>query len=300
MAAARLGMHVAPIEAIAAPLTPPSLQPAFRAPNWAVRTRPTLWWRILKTDGPEPEGVAMKPPLIQGEIERRLLINYRVDPEVMARHLPAPFEPHLVDGAAVAGICLIRLGGMRIKGLPRQLGLRSENAAHRVAVEWESPQGRGTGVYIPRRDSDSMVNRAAGGRLYPGLHFPATFRVQETPSEVHVAYTARDGSAEVDVAIRVVDELEGSAIFRNVAEASAFFERGAVGFSATRDSAHFDGLELRTAAWKVEPAVVIRAHSSYFDDRTCFPAGSVVLDSALIMREVPVTWAPLPKLRATR
>lgn len=242
----------------------------------------------------------MKLPLIQGVIERRLLVNYRVDPEVMARHLPAPFEPQLVDGLAVAGICLIRLGGMRLKGLPRQLGLRSENAAHRVAVEWDSAGGRRAGVYIPRRDSDSLVNRAVGGRLYPGMHHSASFRVHETPSEVRVAFTARDGSAEVDVEVRIVEELHGSAIFQDIAQASAFFEKGASGFSATHDSARFDGLELRTSAWKVEPAEVIRAHSSYFEDRTRFPADSAVLDSALIMRQVPVTWAPLPELRAAR
>lgn len=242
----------------------------------------------------------MKLPLIQGEIERRLLVNYRVDPEVIRRHLPPPFEPQLVDGAAVAGICLIRLGGMRIKGLPRQLGLRSENAAHRVAVEWDSPEGRRSGVYIPRRDSDSLVNRAVGGRLYPGLHHPATFRVRETTSEVNVAFAARDGSAEVDVEVRIVPELAGSAIFRDLSEASAFFENGSAGFSATRDKARFDGLELRTSAWKVEPALVMRARSSYFDDPTRFPAGSALLDSALIMREVPVTWAPLPELHVSR
>lgn len=242
----------------------------------------------------------MKLPLIQGEIERRLLVNYRVDPEAMARELPPPFRPQLLDGAAVAGICLIRLGGMRIEGLSRQLGLRSENAAHRVAVEWDTSDGPRSGVYIPRRDSDSLMNRAVGGRLYPGMHHAASFRVHESADEVRVAFTARDHSAEVDVEVRIVQELEGSAIFEDLATASAFFEKGAAGFSATRDSARFDGLELRTSAWKVERTVIIRAASSYFDDLNRFPAGSATLDSALIMRRVPVTWAPLPELRATR
>ena len=52
-------------------------------------------------------------PAIAGLIERRILLNYRVDADVLARLLPSPFEPQLVDGCGVAGVCLIRLRGVR-------------------------------------------------------------------------------------------------------------------------------------------------------------------------------------------
>jgi len=45
----------------------------------------------------------MRIPVITGWIDRRILVNYRVDPEVMAKYLPEPFEPQLVDGYGVAG-----------------------------------------------------------------------------------------------------------------------------------------------------------------------------------------------------
>jgi len=51
-------------------------------------------------------------------IERRLLINYRIDPEVARLHIPSPFRPLLVSGWAVGGVCLIRLGGLRPAHLP--------------------------------------------------------------------------------------------------------------------------------------------------------------------------------------
>ncbi len=149
----------------------------------------------------------MRSPDLAGEVERRLLINYRVDPEVIAARLPLPFRPQVVDGWAVAGICLIRLGSMRPLGLPTWVGLRSENAAHRVAVEWDSPGGTQTGVYIPRRDSNSMVNVLVGGRLFPGEHHRADFHVSESAEEIRVAFTARDGSADVNVAVAIKDEL---------------------------------------------------------------------------------------------
>jgi hypothetical protein len=42
-------------------------------------------------------------PDLAGTIDRRLLISYRVDAEVLRRFLPPPFRPQLAGGAGVAG-----------------------------------------------------------------------------------------------------------------------------------------------------------------------------------------------------
>lgn len=240
----------------------------------------------------------MRLPEIQGEIERRLLVNYGVDPEAAARVLPAPFRPQLVGDAAVAGICLMRLGHMRPAHLPAPLGLRSENAAHRVAVEWDTPAGPRTGVYIPRRDSDSWANLAIGGRIYPGEHHRARFIVTEDDDHVAVAFRSVDGSTEVDVSVRLAEELSGSRLFADIRDASAFFEAGSTGYSATSRPQRFDGLGLKTSAWKVEPTSVDHARSSFFDDLALFPEGTARVDCALLMRRVPVRWQPLESLYA--
>ena len=78
----------------------------------------------------------LKLPVIQGLIDRRVLVNYRCDPQHLARLLPPPFRPKLVKEVGMAGICLIRLRQIRPHGVPRFLGLGSENAAHRIAVQW--------------------------------------------------------------------------------------------------------------------------------------------------------------------
>lgn len=235
-------------------------------------------------------------PLLAGEIERRILVNYRADPEVVASILPSPFRPQLVRGFAVAGICLIRLGSMRPRILPGWAGLRSENAAHRIAVEWDTPSGTKAGVFIPRRDSSSRVNVAVGGRLYPGEHHRAQFEVTESPAELHVEFSSGDGATHVNVAVRLQEDLAGSELFEDTAAASAFFESGSVGYSATREATRFDGLQLVTSSWAVEPAEIIEAESSFFDERTQFPLGSAELDCALVMRNVPVNWNPLDRL----
>src|SRR5688572_22191214 len=104
----------------------------------------------------------MKIPVLRGLIERRILVNYRVDPGVLAPLLPAPFRPRLVGGFGMAGICLIRLRGVRPRLFPSWLGISSENAAHRVAVEWDEGGVVREGVYVRRRDTDSRLNALAG------------------------------------------------------------------------------------------------------------------------------------------
>jgi hypothetical protein len=51
----------------------------------------------------------MRIPVIRGIMDRRILVNYRVDQDVLARLLPAPFRPKLVSGFGVASVCVIRL-----------------------------------------------------------------------------------------------------------------------------------------------------------------------------------------------
>jgi hypothetical protein len=182
--------------------------------------------------------------------------------------------------------------------MPAWAGLRSENAAHRIAVEWDTPAGTNTGVFIPRRDSNSRINVAVGGRLYPGEHHRAQFDVSETSTDLRVGFTSGDGVTRVRVAVRLREDLVGSELFKDTAAASAFFKAGSVGFSATRDATRFDGLQLITPSWKVEPAEITAAQSSFFDDTEQFPPGSANLDCALVMRDVPVDWKPLERLYA--
>jgi hypothetical protein len=234
---------------------------------------------------------------IEGTIDRRLLVNYRVDPAVVGAIVPAPFRPQLVNGSAVAGICLLRMTQLRPRHAPSWLGLRSENAAHRIAVEWDAEDGTKRGVYIPRRDSASLINVVIGGRLYPGVHHHARFEAEESDDELAVRFASDDGSAAVDVRVAVTDALTGSGLFADVGEASSFFRQGSIGYSATRKAERLDGLELVTDAWSIEPATVLHAHSSFFEDSATFPPGTAFLDSALVMRRVPVHWTAQPQLR---
>jgi hypothetical protein len=229
-------------------------------------------------------------PVIRGLIERRILVNYHVDPDVLARVLPAPFRPKLASGRAMVGICLIRLRHVRPKGLPAWLGISSENAAHRAAVEWDEDGTTREGVYVRRRDTSSRLNAWAGGRVFPGIHSHARFSVQETDDSYQVALASDDGETSMSVAGHRTDQLPDSSLFGSLDEASAFFQAGSLGYSATLDPARFQGLELRCRSWQVEPLAVEMVRSSFFDDRSIFPSGSIEYDCALLMRNIDHEW----------
>jgi uncharacterized protein YqjF (DUF2071 family) len=232
----------------------------------------------------------MRLPTIQGIIRRRILANFRIDPEVMQKQIPARFRPKLHEGFAIGGICLIRLEHIRPRLMPEVIGLNSENAAHRVAVLWDEDGVTREGVFISRRDTSSQLNYRLGGRIFPGEHQQASFKVADSGSEIRFAMRSADEAVAVEIEGATAAALPASSIFASVAEASTFFEGGSVGYSVTSDPERLDGLKLETKEWRVQPLEISRVHSSYFLDEVKFPPGSIEFDHALIMRNLRHEW----------
>ena len=234
--------------------------------------------------------------MIHGTIERRVLLNYRLDPAALQQALPRPFRPKLYHGYGVGGVCMIRFSGLRPRPVPRWLGLGSENAAHRIAVEWEQDGERHEGVFIPRRDTNSRFNQMLGGRVFPGIFQRSTFEAQEASSSVSVRIVRKDGVDEIAFAGHVSESLPRTSIFPSLAEAVGFFSLGATGYSATHTEGHYHGMELRCLDWSVVPLAVEQARSCFFDDCERFPAGTAQLDCALLMRGIAHEWHSRPDL----
>ncbi len=232
---------------------------------------------------------------IQGVIRRRILVNFRAHPELIQPHLPAPFRPKLHKGSAVVGICLIRLEQIRPQALNLPLGFSSENAAHRIAVRWTDEDGvEREGVYIPRRDTGSLLNHLAGGRLFPGEHHQTHFEVHDADGRIALSVRSSDGSVTVKLEAHEADALPDSSEFDSLEEASEFFRAGSSGFSATKSGRHLDGLELESSRWVVNPLKVESVSSSFFSDLAHFPEQSVRFDCALLMRDIPHRWHAIP------
>ncbi|WP_226022172.1 DUF2071 domain-containing protein [Halomicrobium salinisoli] len=220
------------------------------------------------------------PPL-RGVVDRRILVNFRIDPAALADVLPEPFEPRTVDGVAIGGICCIRLRDVRPRGLPAALGVGAESAAHRIGVEWDGDDGRQSGVYVPRRDTDSRLVAAVGDRRF-GRHGLASFAVREGDGRYELSMDGPDGVA-VRFAGTETDGLPADSVFPDLAAAVEYHRCGSVGYSPSPDGDRFDGLEMAMDDWAVTPLAVESASASFFDE---LDPDAVNLDNALLMRDV--------------
>jgi hypothetical protein len=231
--------------------------------------------------------------MIHGVIARRVLLNFRIDPGVMAKVVPPPFQPKLYRGHAIAGVCMIHFQHLRPRFVPRWLGMSSEDAAHRVAVEWKDGTKLREGVFIPQRNTASRFNQALGGRVFPGVFSKSEFEVNESAQSISIRILDSEGEA-VRFSGNPGKAHSSKSIFPTVEEAANFFSLGATGYSLSRDEKNFEGMELRSLSWKIAPLEVREAYSRWFATTQRFPAGSVEFDCALLMRNIPHEWHSQP------
>ncbi|RXK87488.1 hypothetical protein ESB13_09835 [Filimonas effusa] len=226
-------------------------------------------------------------PVMHGYIDRRILVNFTTEPEIVSHLLPSIFRPKLYKDRAIVGICLIRFKHLKPKGFPDFLGISSENGAHRIAVEWEEGGMTKQGVYIPRRDTAQRFNAIAGGRLFPGKHYLAKFNVAEGSGNYHIDFTSSDNTS-ISIDCQTTNNFPVNSIFGTLENASAFFETGSIGYSPNGEK--HEGLELQTYKWQVKSLEVSKVHSSFYENETIFPKGSIQFDNALLMTHIEHEW----------
>lgn len=232
----------------------------------------------------------MKLPVLNGIIDRRILINYSVEPEVVSSLLPTHLRPLVVNGYASGGICLIRLKHIGLKYTPSIFRITSENAAYRFLVTCKDKGGWVRGVYIPRRTTDSWLNVVVAGKLFAWPHYPARFESTEDKGRYSVRMGPDDGPVELEITAHRTDDFPEHSMFRSLAEASLCFANCNLGISPATHSRSFKTICLETSTWSVAPLVVDKLCSAYFSDTRRFPKGSIAFDNALLMEGIQHAW----------
>lgn len=232
-------------------------------------------------------------PTLRGVIDRRILVNFRIVPEALESVLPDKFRPRTVAGPegprAIGGICCIRLRDMRLRGFPAAVGVTSENAAHRIGVEWDEDGTTKTGVYVPRRDTSSRLNSLVGSHTF-GRHYHADFTVAEDGSNYELRMENRTEGVSMSVSATETDTVPPDSIFPNLSAAFRYHECGAIGYCPSPDGTQLNGIELATDEWHVNPLAVEEVHASFFE--TEISADAVTFDNALLMRDIGHEWRP--------
>jgi hypothetical protein len=246
---------------------------------------------------------------LTGTVDRRILIVHALDPDRARALLPPPFRPDLSLGVALGGVCALRVSGLRPAVLPRAAGrarlaglaglagLSFEAVIHRIAVEWDTPDGVATGAYVLRRDTDSALAAALAPRFLPGgAPHRALFGVIDTPDRISLAMHSRDTTTAFALAAHPTDRLPAASVFTGPDSALAFDRCGRVGWAPDPRRGGFGGVRLDTPPRAAVPLAVEYVQSSVFEDRELFPRGSAVFDHALLLRDLPGRWTGLGRL----
>lgn len=229
-------------------------------------------------------------------MERRILVNFRIDPQILAPQLPAPFKPKVVNGYALGSVCLVKLKNMCPHYLPITWGPSSENSAHRFLVEWETQHQHQEAVYITRRDTNSFLNQVIGGTLFPGEYIQSYFKTQDTKGEHQIEMKSRDHQTKIFVKGQTCDSHPNNSVYPSLEAAETEIRKETLGYSKTKIAHHFDGVRLHCRNFNLQSFKVQELHCSFFNDTDRFPEGSIDLDSAFLMKEIDHTWEPCPSL----
>lgn len=97
-------------------------------------------------------------------------------------------------------------------------------------MEWDDPTGTKVGVYVPRRDSNSWLTAGGGGRIFPGKHHLARFKLEENDLKTSIVASSVDDHLRLEVKT-VPAESIGGGLFDSTDEAIEFFRRGCLGLS---------------------------------------------------------------------
>lgn len=230
----------------------------------------------------------MRAPALRGRIDRRISVFYRLDPTAARGLLPQGLRPRLFRGWALGGVCMLRLARMRPRLLPIPVGLASELAWHRVAVEWDEGGRTLHGHYLLRSETDSRLAPIPGARLVPSPDDCTRIEVRANEEELVGRVESGDGSTDIELVASVAPWAEGT-LFKSANAAREAIASGHVVWDGEAEGT-LEGVELRSTGGSSQGLQVRRLRSQWFEDPERFPPGTTTLDCAIVVRDADHEW----------
>ena len=167
----------------------------------------------------------MKRPLVRAisaHVRERVVVNFAVDPELMAEELPCEWlAPQVINGKGVASFCVLWLDRLTPSGWPPGLIASQICCAVRFGVI-DRTTGR-PGVYVVDRCTDSALGSFATRLGFPGFHPLVKVSEREVSSSRQIT-VEREGAPYVSFAL---GDAHGSCgVFGDAQEFSRFMAEG--------------------------------------------------------------------------
>ena len=189
-------------------------------------------------------------PDIRARLGERFIFNFRVEPDLLQRHLPAWLEPQLFDGSAVASFCILDLHDVTFRPIPGPLGLRNINCAHRFGV-LEKESGN-PAVYVDERNTDSKLGAFITSLGFPGKHPYVDARIEKSETDWTIAVRDDAESPLFHGRVRPAAEFRSS-LFASMDEFQEFLASGVRSFCPAVKASKWNVVDLHKKDSSYEP-----------------------------------------------
>ena len=230
---------------------------------------------------------------VQTVFRRCILVNFAVDPDELARALPAHVEPDVHNGEAYVSVVVGEMDKMRPARLPHALGITYNQIVYRAVVRC----GDERGVHFLRSDADSRI-MCLGGNLMSFFRFHHSqirFRMRDDELDLDVL-TRTNPSGDIRATYMLGApgaELPSGSAFGSLGEAQRWLVELFAAFHYTAGNDWIDVVRIKRGEWNVR--VIADTRADYAFMRAGAPFTQARLDSVFLVGDVPYHWFRLEK-----
>jgi len=224
----------------------------------------------------------------RANLDRAILLVYRVPPREVEQFLPATLAAHELSGQTLGGVLLARRRVWNARFL-RKSSAGIQFAVHYLHVVDARHGKTRPDVFVVRRDTSSRLAAWMdhhGPRQRPHL---ARFEGGEMGSGIRLEVTSDDRRMHVRVTGHLTSQLPAQSVFVNTNQACDFLRDGLVRLGIV--GRHRPGAaETAAGLCRLVPLCVTRAESSIFGAGPPAIGSGTRLDSAFWLQSVEFAW----------
>lgn len=216
-------------------------------------------------------------PPVRAQLAERLIFNFRLPPEALARFLPEPWlVPEVVGGFGIASFCMLDLRGITVAPLPTAIGLRSISCAPRFAVMDHSTSPPRPAVYVTERWSSSAFGSWFTSLGFSAPHPYAPVSWKRSGEEVRVTVVSPKRGPVFSARLQHSETFQ-SEVFESATVFASFIARGVSSYGLSRHPGRLTMVDLHKTDNTYSPLVVDELDGPIIRE---WQAAGGVLDSA--------------------
>lgn len=213
------------------------------------------------------------------------LVNFSIEPAVLAAALPTPLVPDTYGGRAWLSVVIARMERMRPVGVPGMLGITYNQVVYRAVVRC----GDRRGVHFLRSDADSRIMAALGNAMsFFAFHHARIIFGDHAAGTVSVR--SADGTADIEARFaNPRPRLPSSSAFADLDEAKQWLVELFDAFHP-RTPRLVDVVSIRRNDWRLTVVDDEIGRYAFMDGSGMFPRGTTAIDSIFAVKDLTYRW----------